>query len=119
MARITVVDDSAMMRHLLREFLEQQGHEVHAWEEGPAEDIPARIQALDPDLLITDCLMPICDGLTLARQAHTVKAGLPVILLTADHDPGLEAALGSGEVSLIIHKPLHTEELLAGLQKLL
>lgn len=119
MARITVVDDSAMMRHLLREFLEQQGHEVHAWEEGPAEDIPARIQALDPDLLITDCLMPICDGLTLARQAHTVKAGLPVILLTADHDPGLEAALGSGEVSLIIHKPLHTEELLVGLQALL
>ncbi len=119
MARIAVVDDSAMMRHLLSQFLEQQGHEVHAWEEGPAEGIPAKVQELDPDLLITDYLMPICDGLTLARQARSAKPGLPVILLTADHDPGLEAALGSGEVSLIIHKPLHTEELLTALKALL
>jgi len=119
MARIAVVDDSLLMRHLLCQFLEQQGHEVHAWEEGPAEGIPAKVQALDPDLVITDYLMPICDGLTLARQVREAKASLPVILLTANHDPSLEQALGRGEVSLIIHKPLHTGELLAALKMLL
>jgi DNA-binding NarL/FixJ family response regulator len=112
MARIVVIDDSKLMRTLLRLILEQAGYDVDVWEEVTAAEIPDRISGGNPDLVITDYQMPGSNGLTVARMAHKTKPGLPVIVVTATHDPAVMDALTRVNVTHILHKPIQGEDLL-------
>ncbi len=113
MSKIIVVDDSKLMRNLIQHILQQAGHEVEAWADVTAMEVPDRVSAANPDLVVTDYQMPGCNGLTLARMARKAKPGVPVIVVTALHDPAVEEALKCQAVSRILHKPLKEEELLA------
>jgi CheY-like chemotaxis protein len=119
MARIVVLDDSKLMRNLLRHILEHAGHEVEVWEEVTAMEIPERLTAGNPDLIITDYQMPGCNGLTVARMARKTRPGLPVIVVTASRDVSVTDALKRVEVNCILHKPLREEELLEALRQAL
>ncbi len=119
MARIVVVDDSKLMRNLLRTILEQAGHEVETWEDVTAGEVAGRITAANPDLLVTDFQMPGCNGLTLVRMARKARPDLPVVLLTATHDPAVTDALKSQPDSRLLHKPLREEDLLEAVVNLL
>ena len=112
MSKIVVIDDSKFMRNLLTRFLESAGHEVISWGDVAATEIPAMVQAQDPDLVITDFQMPLFDGLSVTRLVRSAKPGLPVVVLTASHDPLVMKALLLEEVNRILHKPLKSEELL-------
>ena len=119
MSKIIIVDDSKLMQTVLRRILERAGHEVDAWEEVSAMEIGDRLAASAPDLLITDYSMPGCNGLTVAKMARKANPGLPVLVLTATHDPAVLTALNNQEVSAILHKPLQETELLATLASVL
>lgn len=119
MARVLVVDDSKLMRHILRQFLEDGGHEVLEWAEVVASEVADRLAADAPDILITDYQMPGCNGLTLARLARRARPGLPIIVVTALRDPAVLEALQKQEVSRVLHKPLSEQDLLAAVQPLL
>lgn len=112
MAKIIVMDDSKLMRNLLQRLLEEAGHEVDAWEEVTAGEIAPRITRTAPDLLITDYQMPGCNGLTVARMARKASPQMPVLVLTAYHDPAIMDALRGQEVAGILHKPFREEDLL-------
>ena len=61
MARIVVVDDEALVRDMLAEFLRRMGHEVATAGDGhEALEILRRRPA---DLVITDIVMPVMYGL--------------------------------------------------------
>ncbi len=115
MPRIVVVDDSKLMRNLLRTILEQAGHEVETWEEVTAGEVAGRITGSNPDLVITDYQMPGCNGLTVTRMARKAKPDLPVLVLTATRDPSVVAALKGQAVSGILYKPLQEQDLLKAL----
>lgn len=119
MSKVVVVDDSKLMRGLIQRFLEQAGHEVEVWEEVTAAEIAGRITAADPDLILTDYQMPGCNGLTVARMARKAKPGLPVMVITATHDPEVMTALKRQEVTHILHKPFREEDLLAAVAQML
>jgi CheY-like chemotaxis protein len=119
MARIVVVDDSKLMRNLLRHILELAGHEVDTWEEVTAVEVVERVTTSNPDLILTDYQMPGCNGLTVAKMARKAKPGIPVVVLTSSHDPAVLEALKRQEVTCILHKPLQEEALLAALAKAL
>jgi CheY-like chemotaxis protein len=70
-------------------------------------------------VLLTDFQMPGCNGLTVARMARKALPGLPVIVLTASHDPAVLDALRKQEVSAILHKPINEGDLLAAVNSLL
>ena len=119
MAKIVVIDDSKLMRSLLRHLLEGAGHEVEAWEEVTAGEIAPRLANGAPDLLITDYQMPGCNGLTVARMARKAAPQLPVLVLTAYHDPTVVDALKGQGVAAVLHKPLKEEDLLAAVAQAL
>jgi DNA-binding NtrC family response regulator len=59
--RILVVDDEAQIRTMLTQMLEQEGYTVHTAENG--EEGLALVGRHAFDLVITDMIMPIKDGL--------------------------------------------------------
>ena len=119
MARIAVLDDSKFMRNLVTKMLEQAGHEATPCEESSLSGIQEHFRAVIPDLVLTDYQMPGCNGLTVARIAHQQRPDLPVLLLTATHDPDIEGALLKMQPLHILHKPVQQEELLAAVTRML
>ena len=61
MKRILVVDDEAQIRTMLTQMLEQEGYEVLTAENG--EEGLTLVQKHAFDLVITDMIMPVKDGL--------------------------------------------------------
>ena len=61
MKRILVVDDEAQIRTMLTQLLEQEGYEVQTAENGEDGFNLVRKQVFD--LVITDMIMPVKDGL--------------------------------------------------------
>ncbi len=61
MKRILVADDEGQIRLMLKQMLEHEGYEVHTVENG--EDGMEMVAKNDFDLVITDMIMPVKDGL--------------------------------------------------------
>lgn len=79
---IVIVEDNEDLRFYLHDNLKGQYHVEEAtngkegWE---------KIKLLNPDLVVSDIMMPLMDGIELARKikTETLTAHIPVILLTA------------------------------------
>ncbi|MGH7162807.1 MAG: HD domain-containing phosphohydrolase [Planctomycetota bacterium] len=81
---ILCVDDEPMIREILREALEQEGHRVTEAENGKvALD---RIHSGDYDLIVTDVKMPVMDGFTLMKNLGDVTEQIPVVVITSFGD---------------------------------
>lgn len=80
-AKILVVDDEAIIRESLRDWLGDVGYQVLIAESGSqALEI---IQKEKPVILITDLVMPGMDGIELLRRAKEISPGIEVIIITA------------------------------------
>jgi len=119
MAKVLVIDDVQMMRLYLRRCLEKAGHEVEDWMPLSAMDIPDRIKAVAPDLLLTDYSMAGCNGATVARMAKKADPELPVIVLSAFVDEVVKLGLHKAGVRRILSKPIKPEALLLEIQAVL
>lgn len=116
MARIAVVDDDALLRETVRDYLESQGFEASGYDGGPA--LRAAFAQAQPDCVILDQVMPGEDGLTVLRWLRS-GSDVPVIMLTgndgtADRVVGLE--LGADDY---VCKPADLRELLARVRSVL
>jgi DNA-binding response OmpR family regulator len=114
--RILVVDDEANIIDLTRMYLEREGYRVEAATDG-AQALEM-IQALNPDLVILDIMLPEVDGLEVCRRVRA-DSDVPIIMLTArDHDidkiVGLE--LGADDY---LTKPFNPRELAARVKAIL
>ncbi len=91
MARILVVDDEKPMRLVLRETLEEEGHEVV--EAATAREALERAVAEEPDVVVLDIRLPDGSGLDVLDRLGASDPELPVVMITGDgsRDLGLEA----------------------------
>jgi CheY-like chemotaxis protein len=81
MARILVIDDTAVIRAMIRRWLEVAGHEVEEAEDG---DIGIeKFRANPADLVITDLIMPHKEGLQVIRELHQEFPGVKIIAISA------------------------------------
>ena len=80
--RVLVVDDQDTNRHLLRDLLEAQGHEVIEALEGV--EALQRVAELAPDVVLLDIGLPGMDGFEVCRRlkADPATAPIPVLLVT-------------------------------------
>ena len=111
MARIVVADDDADIRDLVVFKLRQAGHDVEAVEDGAAAVVAC--QAVRPDLVILDVMMPGMGGLdaTRALRLDPGLARVPVILLTARaQESDIEQGFGAGADDYVV-KPFSPREL--------
>ena len=78
---ILVAEDDPSVRRLLAWLLSSEGYRVDQAEDGEAAT--ALLRTAPFDLVITDLLMPRCDGMALLQRIKAQDADLPVLLLTA------------------------------------
>lgn len=119
MTKILVIDDSSLMRRLVRDYLELASYEVEDWLPLSAMEIPDRIKESKPDLVLTDFIMPGVNGLTVAQMVQRADPAIPVVVLTAQRDPDIEAKLLKFGVKLVLHKPIKREVLLSAVKEVL
>lgn len=81
MARILVTDDAAFMRHMLKDILGKQGHEI--FEACNGKDLLQKIGEVKPDLITLDITMPEMDGLEALKVMKEKDIKIPVIMCSA------------------------------------
>lgn len=111
--RILVVDDDPDIRALARLALMQDGHSVSEASSGP--EALASIDALAPDLLVLDLLMPTQGGLEVLRilRSKPATAQLRVVVLTAmDDEVNTRAGFDLGATDYVT-KPFTIPQLVA------
>jgi len=93
---ILVVDDDRVIQKLLSVNFEMEGYRVVTASDGL--DGLAQVEAVNPDIILLDVMMPRMDGLTVARKLKSDPStkGIPIVLLSAkaqstDIQLGLEA----------------------------
>jgi signal transduction histidine kinase/ligand-binding sensor domain-containing protein/DNA-binding response OmpR family regulator len=79
---VVIVEDNEDLRFYLKDNLKA---EYHVEEASNGKDGWERIKHINPDLVVSDIMMPLMDGVELARKikGETLTAHIPVILLTA------------------------------------
>lgn len=114
--RILVADDGPAGRAVMRRLLELEGHTVRTAQDG-LEAIEAA-RRWQPDLILMDLHMPVCDGIEATRTMQTdpVTSEIPVIALTASDDPDeVRSAFEAGCVGHL-SKPIEAAHLVRQLQ---
>jgi CheY-like chemotaxis protein len=113
---IMVVDDDRLNRELLSKVLRQEGYQVLEACDG---DLALKIlQAFPCDLVITDFLMPILNGIEFVKQLRSLQPQIPIIFMT-----GYLSAISDkkivDEVAEILAKPFEPRVLRSSVHRLL
>ncbi|MDO8770346.1 MAG: ATP-binding protein [Burkholderiaceae bacterium] len=117
--KILVVDDVAENRAVAVDMLKQLGFEMI--EAASGADGLEKAQALQPDLILMDLVMPGMDGMEATRRLRELPAfkDLPIIALSASASGGdQENSLRSG-ANAFVAKPIEFERLMAHIAHLL
>ncbi|OYU98684.1 MAG: phosphate regulon transcriptional regulatory protein PhoB [Burkholderiales bacterium PBB5] len=119
MSRIVVVEDESAIAELISINLRHAGHEVTI--AATAEQAQREIDAMLPDLVVLDWMLPGQSGLSLARQwrgdARTKE--LPIIMLTARSEEADKVAGLDAGADDYLSKPFSTNELMARIRAVL
>ncbi len=120
MPRVLVVDDSVVMRDIVRAHLSGLGLDLEF--ASSAEDGLSRIAVNPPyDLIVTDYAMPGINGLEFARKIKD-KAGAAaprIILISANKELRERELLSTGVLDAFFPKPLDGAQLVARVASLL
>lgn len=107
MASILVVEDEALIRHLVVDTLTDEGHSVLAAASG--EDALTRLDGQTPDLLIVDLRMPGMSGEEFVRRHREWGVHVPVIVLSGSSE-AKQVGKDLGAVA-VVHKPFDLDDL--------
>jgi PAS domain S-box-containing protein len=117
--RVLIVDDDQKILDLLVELLEVEGYAVAAATDG-AQGL-ALVHSFDPDVVVSDVVMPVVGGLELCRRLKEDPrtASVPVLLISGirkSDDAGMEGLYAGADDYLDL--PFRNEELLVKVARL-
>ena len=115
--RILIVEDEPAVRDALDRALRLEGYDVETAADG--RDGLRKHDAIRPDAVVMDILMPVMDGLEATRLLRRSGDRTPILMLTArDAVSDRVAGLDAGADDYLV-KPFALDELLARLRALL
>ena len=116
MSKILMVDDSRTSRKLLRNILEDGGHEV-VGEAANGQDGVKQYQALKPEIVTMDITMPVLDGVEALKMIKALDKNSRVIMVTAAGQKGKVMECIKAGADEFITKPFDDKEILAAIEK--
>jgi DNA-binding NtrC family response regulator len=87
MDKVLIIDDDEWNRQIMKETLKKEGYVLIEAVDG--ESGVTAVRKENPDVVITDYLMPGINGLEVLMEIRKIRNNLPVILLTGFGDVGL------------------------------
>src|SRR5687768_15590499 len=117
MAKILIVDDSAMSRRILRGILQGGGHEVVEADDG--------LVALEkyflekPDLVLLDLIMKGMFGIEVLKKLRLMDKDVRVIVASADIQTSTRALTEAAGAAAFVTKPFAGEEILKTVRNVL
>lgn len=114
MKRVLIVDDELGIVEALTDVLADEGFTVSSARNG--REALQRIAEAKPDLVISDYMMPLMDGLELVETLRKAGSNVPIVLMTAVRLDQLPPSLN---VATVLQKPFDVEELCDTVKKLL
>jgi two-component system, cell cycle response regulator CpdR len=116
--RILLAEDDDAMRGFLERALDNAGYEVASY--GNGVDALARIKEEPFSLLLTDIVMPLMDGIELARKAAEVDPELKIMFITGFAAVTLTQDFESQHKDArVLSKPFHLRDLVREVDRLL
>jgi len=119
MARILSVDDSMMVRNLVKKTLEREGFEVVTANDGVEAMAFARENSVD--LVLSDVNMPNMNGISLVSKLRRLDdyVDTPIIMLTTEDSDFKKSKAKNFGATGWLQKPFTPERLVGAVQKVL
>lgn len=120
MFKILLIDDEANILFMLKKMLERYGYETELALNG-AEGIE-KFKKSNPDLVITDIIMPEKEGLETIREMKRIKSDLKIIAMSGGGKVSAENYLTIAKIfgaSKLIAKPFTIKDMLSAVRELL
>ena len=108
--RVLIVDDEAMIRNVLKEYVEFEGNE--AFEASDGMQAVKMCKENDYDIILMDIMMPMLDGFSAVKEIRKNK-DIPVIMLSArgeEYDKLFGFEMGADDY---VTKPFSPKEVMA------
>ena len=117
--KVLVTDDSELVLRLMRNILETEGYLVLTAVNGE-EALKIAVKE-KPDLIVTDVMMPIMDGISLTKKlkSNLTTRYIPVIILTSKDEVDSEVAGIEAGADDYITKPVNPKRLMARIRRLI
>ncbi len=113
---ILIVDDSKMMRKIIRTTLENLGYKNIAEAENGKEALD-RVLQQTPALILLDWNMPVMDGITFLEEFRTTNKKTPVVMVTTEAEKSRVIQAIKAGVNNYIVKPFTPDAISDIIQK--
>ncbi len=117
--KILVVDDSTMMRSVIKSTLAQYGagKNIEVVEAVNGQEALDRIGEGGIDLVLLDWQMPVVDGLTFVKQVRGAGNQVPIVMVTSVTDKQKVMEAGKAGINTYIEKPVRGSVLWENIQE--
>lgn len=115
--RILVVDDHPIVRRGVCSYIETQADFAVVGEAASGEEALALVEALAPDLILLDLLMPGMGGVEAIRQLKALSPSTKIAALTSAQDEATVLAALTAGASAYQLKDIRPQELVAVLRR--
>lgn len=115
--RVLIIDDSAVIRTMLKDIVAARGWEIV----GEAADVAPAMDSFDkllPDLVFLDLVMPGGEGTQILKHIMSKKSATKVLVVSSLAQTKLTEELIKGGAAGIIAKPFTAEEINAALSRI-
>jgi DNA-binding NtrC family response regulator len=108
-ASVLIVDDEPSVRQTLSEWMRRMNFRVFEAEDG--RQAMEMIQKGEPDLVISDVVMPGMDGIQLLKEVKAVKGDIPFLMISGYPSRSTAVEIMNHGASDYLPKPFTPEEL--------
>lgn len=115
--RILLAEDDESMRGFLTRALSRAGYDVVSFANGA--DAFERLKEEPFTLLLTDIVMPVMDGIELARRASELDPELKIMFITGFAAVTLNSDGSTFKDARVLSKPFHLKDLVREVDRLL
>ena len=113
--RVLVAEDNLVNQMVIRALLESAGIQVDVVDNGL--ECLERISSVQPDIVLMDCQMPVCDGYMATTRLRAAGWTLPIIAVTASAATEVEAQCRAAGMTGFLSKPVSRAGLLELLEE--
>ncbi|PLY11427.1 MAG: DNA-binding response regulator [Arcobacter sp.] len=114
--KILIVEDEKRLSQLLKDAISEYFFSVIIAKDG--KEGLKKFKSFKPDIVITDIMMPFCDGLEMTQKIKELDESVPIIVLSAHSDKEkLLKAIDLG-INKYFIKPFDPDELIEHIRKI-